>query len=62
MLAPDPVFTCVDCGGQCHLLTQPREDGIWLPGDVLAYRCASCMERFDIVLDDDAYDDEDQPG
>jgi hypothetical protein len=51
-------MTCVDCGGTLHPLSYPPEDG-WEPGDVVAYRCPDCNERFDIVLpdldDDDRY-------
>ncbi len=63
MLEPDPVITCIDCGGRAHLLTKPDvdlEDGgtaRWLPGDIVAYRCADCLDRWDLVLDEDAVDD-----
>lgn len=52
---PDPEATivCVDCGGRCHLLTYPREDGVWLPGDIVTYRCEDCLDRWDLVLPDD---------
>jgi hypothetical protein len=53
MTAPEETITCVDCGGRCHLLTKPREDGLWLPGDVVAYRCEECLDRWDLVLPDD---------
>ncbi|HVE18491.1 MAG TPA: hypothetical protein VNB52_05370 [Ilumatobacteraceae bacterium] len=43
----------MDCGGRCHLLTYPTEDGIWLPGDVVAYRCEDCLDRWDLVLPDE---------
>jgi hypothetical protein len=58
VLEPDPAITCIDCGGRAHLLTTPREDGRWEPGDVVAYRCEDCLDRWDLVLDDDAIDDE----
>lgn len=63
MLEPDPVITCVDCGGRAHLLTRPDTDPedaghqAWQPGDVATYRCADCNDRWDIVLDDDAVED-----
>jgi hypothetical protein len=47
------LIVCVDCGGRCHLLTHPREDGVWLPGDYVAYRCEDCLDRWDLVLPDD---------
>src|SRR5262245_16490763 len=59
VLEPDPVITCIDCGGRAHLLTAPHvdpEDGRaqpWLPGDIVAYRCEDCLDRWDIVLEDD---------
>ena len=58
MLEPEPTIICVDCGGRCHLLTHPREslDGtetdVWLPGDIVAYRCEDCRDRWDLVLPD----------
>jgi len=48
--APSETIICVDCGGTCHLLTPPREDGQWLAGDVVAYRCRDCRDRWDIEL------------
>jgi hypothetical protein len=51
-MTPDDVIVCVECGGRAHLLTWPPEDGRWMSGDVVAYRCADCLDRFDIVLDD----------
>ena len=44
-------MTCVDCGGALRPLSYPPEDG-WESGDVVAYRCPDCNERFDIVLPD----------
>lgn len=56
MDVPDQIF-CVECQGTCHRLTQRPHDDPFLPGDFVAYRCADCMERFDMVLgnDDDEY-------
>lgn len=53
MLEPEATIVCVDCGGRCHLLTAPRESGEWLPGDIVAYRCEDCRDRWDLVLPDD---------
>jgi predicted nucleic acid-binding Zn ribbon protein len=64
MIAPDPVITCVDCGGRAHLITPPRDDPeaagaeTWMPGDIATYRCEDCNDRWDIVLEDDAVDDD----
>ncbi len=52
------MIICVDCGGRCHLLSQPREDGVWLPGDYVAYRCEDCLDRWDLVMPDE----EGEPG
>jgi hypothetical protein len=51
-LEPTPLIVCVDCGGRCHLLTAAREDGEWYVGDVVAYRCEDCLDRWDLVLED----------
>ena len=56
VLEPDPQITCIDCGGRAFLLTPPREDGIWLPGDIVAYRCEDCLDRWDLVLPEDEDD------
>jgi len=53
---PYPQITCIDCGGRAFLLTQPREDGWWEAGDFLAYRCEDCLDRWDLVLEDDDFD------
>ena len=53
MLEPEPQITCIDCGGRAFLLTRPREDDVWLPGDIVAYRCEDCLDRWDLVLPDD---------
>jgi len=53
VIEPDRVITCIDCGGRAHLLSAPDEDGTWQPGDIVAYRCQDCLDRWDIVLEDD---------
>ena len=40
-------IACVECGGTCHLLSHPP-DGGFEPGDWVAYRCADCLDRFDL--------------
>lgn len=54
VLAPELIM-CVDCGGVCHLLTRPylEEDGHqgFRPGDIVAYRCEDCLDRWDIELE-----------
>jgi hypothetical protein len=51
------VIVCVDCGGPAYLLSKPDEEGRFWPGDVVAYRCRDCLDRWDLVVpdgDDDA--------
>lgn len=52
--APESIV-CVDCGGTCHLLTRPFEDEDgrvgFRVGDVVAYRCEDCLDRWDIELE-----------
>jgi hypothetical protein len=52
MISPSPEIVCVDCGGRCFLLTPAPEDGIWEAGDVVAYRCEDCLDRWDLELTD----------
>lgn len=52
MLDPDLEIVCIDCGGRAVLLTYPPEDGRWLPGDIVTYRCVDCWDRWDLVLPD----------
>ncbi|MBM3661967.1 MAG: hypothetical protein FJW94_03605 [Actinobacteria bacterium] len=52
---PPATITCVDCGGTAHLISPPRPDhdavtGYSL-GDILAYRCADCLDRWDLEFD-----------
>lgn len=47
---PDQI-PCVDCGGTCHRLSYEPPEG-WEPGDVVAYRCADCHDRWDVVVDE----------
>jgi len=54
---PEPTITCVDCGGTAHLLTTWPDDDPPLPGDVVAYRCADCLDRWDIVVGSGEDDD-----
>ena len=63
MVQPDPIITCVDCGGRAHLTTPRRRDpedlegAEWQAGDIVTYRCEDCLDRWDVVLDDDAIDE-----
>lgn len=53
MIVPAPEIVCVDCGGRCFLLTPAPEDGIWEVGEIVAYRCEDCQDRWDLVLTED---------
>ena len=49
-------IVCVDCGSTCHLITPPFEDPDggapgFRPGDVVAYRCEDCLDRWDLVVE-----------
>ena len=43
-MRPDPIITCVDCGGRAHLITPQLVDpenargDEWQPGDIVTYR------------------------
>jgi hypothetical protein len=52
MTTPPDRYTCIDCGGVAHLITFLPEDGEVEPGTPLAYRCADCMERFDVIWEE----------
>ena len=62
MLVPEPQIVCVDCDGRCFLLSHPPEDGRWEPGDIVAYRCEDCRDRWDLVLPDDDNDTDNDTG
>lgn len=55
-MIPDRIV-CVDCGGQCHRITHWPEDDPPVPGDTVAYRCVDCADRWDMVLDQEDFDD-----
>jgi len=42
-------IVCVDCGGTCHLISYEPDEG-FEPGDIVAFRCADCLDRWDIEL------------
>lgn len=45
-------IVCVECGGTAHLLTGFPPDDPPMAGDIVPYRCADCMDRFDMVVDE----------
>ncbi len=52
-MIPPQEISCVDCGGVASLISYLPEDGEVEPGTAVAYRCADCLERFDVVLEED---------
>ena len=57
MTVPDTIV-CVDCGSTCHLLTPIDPEDPPEAGDVVAYRCEACADRWDVVVDDEDVDDD----
>jgi hypothetical protein len=51
MEVPEEIV-CVDCGQSAHRLTYPPEEG-WEVGDIVAYRCSGCNDRWDLVVEED---------
>ena len=56
MSGPAETIVCVDCGGRAHLISYPPEDERWEPGDVVTYRCSDCLDRWDLVLEEEDLD------
>lgn len=51
-MKPEPEIVCVDCGGRCYLLSHEPDEGFG-PGDIVAYRCSDCLDRWDLVMPED---------
>ena len=45
------IIVCVDCGQNARMLSHPPEDG-WQAGDIVAYRCTGCRDRWDLVVEE----------
>jgi hypothetical protein len=45
-------IACMECGGPAFLLQPIGDEDVLEPGDVLAYRCRDCLERWDVVVDE----------
>lgn len=50
------VITCIDCGGRSHLLSRFDEEDPPQPGDLITYRCADCLDRWDLIIPDQTDD------
>ena len=48
----EPTVDCIDCGGKCHLLVSWAPDDPPQPGDVVRYRCESCLDVWYLVVPD----------
>jgi len=44
---------CVDCGDEAGLISHTDPPGMAPVGSIVAYRCRSCLERWDIQVDSD---------
>ena len=51
-MIPPQEIVCVECGGTAKLISFLPEDGEVEIGDVLAYRCGDCLDRWDVVMED----------
>lgn len=56
MSHPPETIICVECGGTAHLISFLPEDEELDPEAAVAYRCADCMDRFDVIIGDDLED------
>ena len=56
MTGPATVIVCVDCGGRAHLVQPNDPESPYRSGDVAVYRCEDCLDRWDIVLEDEDVD------
>lgn len=58
MSAPPAEIVCVECGGTAHLISFLPQDELPEPGMSFAYRCSDCMDRFDMVWEEDDGEDD----
>ena len=50
MASPIPTtIRCVDCGGTCHVISFVELSDL-SPGDIIAFRCEDCLDRWDIEV------------
>lgn len=54
MSAPPERIDCIECGGAAHLISYMPVDEPLPDGTPLAYRCADCLDRFDVVWESDS--------
>jgi len=46
-------IVCPDCGGECSLVLPDDPEHPPEAGDVLAYRCRDCLDRWDVVVEEE---------
>jgi hypothetical protein len=52
VIGPATTIVCVECGGTAWLIQPVQPDDELEVGDVVAYRCSECLDRFDLVVDE----------
>jgi DNA-directed RNA polymerase subunit RPC12/RpoP len=62
-MAVSESIDCMECGGHAHLVQLLDPEAPPEAGDVLVYVCGDCWQRWDVVVDIDDLDEdeEDQP-
>jgi hypothetical protein len=60
VIATPTEIECVECGAIAHLISFLPEDGLLEPGYPVAYRCSNCLERFDLIWEEEEEEEEDQ--
>jgi hypothetical protein len=58
MAGPATIITCIDCGGRAHLVQPPADGEQFEVGDVAVYRCEDCLDRWDVVVDEEDLTDD----
>jgi hypothetical protein len=53
-------IVCGECGGTAPLLPRVSPHDPPMPGDIVPYRCADCVDRFDIVVEEADLEDYDE--
>jgi predicted nucleic acid-binding Zn ribbon protein len=46
-------IACMECGGEAQLVQPIEDDDVLEVGDVLVYRCPDCLQRWDVVVDEE---------
>ena len=50
---------CMECGETAVLVQLPTEEDVVEVGDILVYRCPDCLQRWDVVVDEEDLTDDD---